>query len=338
MTIKDIARESGYSVGTVSRVLNNHSHVSKKAYKTIMEVVERNHFRVNNNARHLKLQNASPIAVIVKGAKNMLFASILEILQELISSTGFVCLIFYIDELDNEVEKAIQITKERQVKGILFLGSHIDFFKQSFSYVKVPCVMVTNSARKLNFSNLSSVCVNDRTAAAYAVNHLIELGHKEIRVLGGNIEYSYPSLERYLGCIDAFEQANIDFNPDIDYSSSHFSMSEGYASMKCILKKRPDTTAVFALADVLAIGAMRAITETGLRIPEDISLMGYDGIDLGNYLTPKLSTVRQPYYDIAKRSFTLLKEMMRGGGARHIQSPFYLATNESIAKYNNTRR
>lgn len=132
MTIKDIAKEAGYSVGTVSRVLNNHPDVSDKARKKVMAVVKKNHFKLNNNAKHLKQQSNSGIAVIVKGNNNMLFATIVEKLQGLIKERGYVCLIYYIDEDENEVEQALQICRERQPMGILFLGSDLEYYLRSF--------------------------------------------------------------------------------------------------------------------------------------------------------------------------------------------------------------
>ena len=113
MTIKDIAKESGYAVGTVSRVLNNHPDVSEKARKTIMEVVEKHHFKLNNNAKHLKQQASSGIAIIIKGSQNMLFASIVERLQGLIEEKDFACFIYYIGEEENEVEQAESVCLER---------------------------------------------------------------------------------------------------------------------------------------------------------------------------------------------------------------------------------
>lgn len=132
MTIKDIAKEAGYSVGTVSRVLNNHPDVSDKARKKVMAVVKKNHFKLNNNAKHLKQQSNSGIAVIVKGNNNMLFATIVEKLQGLIKERGYVCLIYYIDEDENEVEQALQICRERQPMGILFLGSDLEYYRARF--------------------------------------------------------------------------------------------------------------------------------------------------------------------------------------------------------------
>ena len=114
MTIKDIARESGYAVGTVSRVLNNHPDVSDTARERIMEVVEKYHFRLNNNAKHLKQQASNGIAIIVKGSQNMLFAAIVEQMQGMIKRKGYACLIYYIDEVEDELEQALQVLRERR--------------------------------------------------------------------------------------------------------------------------------------------------------------------------------------------------------------------------------
>ena len=146
MTIKDIAKEAGYSVGTVSRVLNNHPDVSDKARKKVMAVVKKNHFKLNNNAKHLKQQSNSGIAVIVKGNNNMLFATIVEKLQGLIKERGYVCLIYYIDEDENEVEQALQICRERQPMGIFFLGSDLEYYRGRFGDAGIPGLLVTNSA------------------------------------------------------------------------------------------------------------------------------------------------------------------------------------------------
>ena len=180
MTIKDIARESGYAVGTVSRVLNNRPDVSEQARRRVMEVVEKYHFRLNSNAKHLKQQVSSGIVILVKGSQNMLFAAIVERLQQQIEEKDYACLIYYISEQDNEVEQACQICRERHPSGILFLGSDLELFRERFSQIAVPCVLVTNSASELGFANLSSVSTDDEAAAVAAVDHLIALGHRRI--------------------------------------------------------------------------------------------------------------------------------------------------------------
>ena len=302
MTIKDIAREAGYAVGTVSRVLNHRPDVSEEARQKIMAVVEKHHFQLNNNAKHLKQQTSTGIALVVKGTQNMLFAALVEALQGLIKSKGYVCLIYYIDEDDNEVTQALQILRERRPQGILFLGSTLRNFREAFAAVEVPCVMVTNSAQELGFANLSSISTDDAAAARFAMEHLMALGHRNIGILGGKMERSPAACARYQGCIEAFRQAGVPFDSQRQYESARFAMDSGAAAMDRLLDKFPDMTAVFAMSDVMAVGAIRAIRDRGLQVPEDMSVMGFDGIALGQYLAPRLTTIEQNAALIARRS------------------------------------
>ena len=333
MTIKDIAKESGYAVGTVSRVLNNHPNVSEKARKTIMAVVEKHHFKLNSNAKHLKQQASSGIAIIVKGSQNMLFASIVERLQRLLSEKKYASFIYYIGEEENEVEQAERVCLERHPLGILFLGSDLEFFKERFDRLEIPCVLVTNSAAELGFDNLSSVSTDDEAGAQAAVEHLLKLGHRNIGILGGYMEKSHAAHTRYRGCEKAFAKQGRKLEPGRQYRSAFFSMEEGYHAMEQLLEQMPDLTAVFAMADVLAVGAIRAIRDRGLRVPEDVSVMGFDGIELGNYLSPRLTTVRQARERIADRSLEILLSDIAGERpAVHELLPFDIVEGESAAE------
>ncbi len=330
MTVKDIAKESGYAVGTVSRVLNNHPGVSDEARQKVMEVVEKYHFRLNTNAKRLKQQSGGGVAIIVKGTKNMLFAALVENLQKLIKERGYACLIYYIREEEQEVEQALQICRDRQPLGILFLGSNQENFKERFEYVDVPCVLVTNSAEGLHFSNLSSVCIDDTKAAKEAVEYLIRLGHRKIGIIGGEISHSNPARSRYKGCLSAFQENKIAFDEEKQFSYSYFTLEGGYEAMKELLKKTPDMTAVFAMSDVTAMGAIRAIRDSGRRVPEDVSVLGFDGIEMGQYLVPRLTTIEQPGGRIAKQGVELLLQcILEHKAASRVQIPFSLIVGES---------
>ena len=332
VTIKDIARMSGYSVGTVSRVLNGSPNVSEDARQRVEAVVKANDFHLNSNAKHLRQQTNTGIAVIIKGTQNMLFASIVEQLQGLIRDRGYACLIYYIDEDDNEVELAVQVCRERHPQGILFLGSTLEDFRRQFEGITIPCVLVTNSAAGLGFSNLSSVSTDDDAAAEQAVEYLIALGHRNIGVLGGKIDLSNAAATRYRGCLRAFTAHDIPFDPRRQLIEARFALDSGYDAMNELLDKAPDITAVFAMSDIMAVGALRAIRDRGLRVPEDISVMGYDGIDLGRYLDPQLTTIRQYRDTIARRSLEILLDGMEGKPAVHEVVPFSLIPGESVRK------
>lgn len=333
MTIKDIARESGYAVGTVSRVLNNQPGVSEEARRKVMEVVEKYHFILNNNAKLLKQHYNNGIAIIVKGTKNMLFAGLVEMLQGLIRANGYDCLLYYIGEDGHEVEQALQVCRDRQPMGILFLGSNMENFKECFGLVGVPCVLVTNSAHGLNFHNLSSVSIDDKGAGKRAIEYLILQGHKKIGILSGEMRHSNPAKFRYVGSLMALEEKGISFDPEKQLECSYFTVDGGYKAMKSLLERTPDLTAVFAMSDVTALGAIRAIKDAGMRVPEDISVIGFDGIEMGQFTVPKLTTIQQPGEAIAKRCVKILLESIEEAKPAVIEElSFSLIVGESTKK------
>lgn len=305
MTIKDLAAQTGYSVGTVSRVLNNQPHVSEAAREVILQAAAESGFELNTNAKQLKQQRSKTILVICRGTANELFGNMLVSIQARIGQTGYRLSVDYIDEDANEVRRAIRLCLEKKPQGILFLGGNRRHFLEDFHQIQVPCVLVTNDARDLPFRNLSSVSSDDILAAEMAIDHLASLGHRKIGVIGGHWENSYTAELRAKGCRKAFEKWGIPFT-DAEYEAVRFSYEDGYRATKALLERNPGMTAVFATADVIAIGAMRAITDLGLRIPEDISLVGLDGLAMGDYTVPRLTTVAQSTQALVDRALALL--------------------------------
>ena len=306
VTIKDIARESGYSISTVSRVLNNRNDVSLEAKKKIEETVEKFHFVPNNNAKHLKQMNAKAIGMIVRGTSNMLFANIIAEIQSIVEKTDYTLVLHYLDEEENSVEQALQICRERKPAGLLFLGANPECFEEAFARVDVPCVLVSNRANTTIFDNLSSVSIDDKEAAQSAVDKLFEAGHEKIGILGGSIEKSRTSLLRYKGCEASFKAHNTIFDPNLCFEAAGFSFEGAYKGMERLIKKYPDLTAVFAMSDVMAIGAIRALVDNGYQIPRDISIIGFDGTVLAEYYNPKLATIKQQYRVLATRGVEIL--------------------------------
>ena len=224
MTIIDIARLSGCGVGTVSRVLNKHPDVSEETRKKVMAVVAEYNFQPNTNAKHLKQQAASSIAILVKGTQNMLFAEIMEQIQVLLLDSGKEASVNYLDEDANEVLYAIQLCRERKPQGILFLGGDLEFFRDCFAEISVPCVLITNNAQELGFENLSSLTTDDTAAAARAIDYLFEQGHRRIGVLGGNWSCSQISYRRIVGCKQSFDRRGVAFDGERQCEPCRYSM------------------------------------------------------------------------------------------------------------------
>ena len=335
MTIKDLSAQTGYSVGTISRVLNNQPNVSEKARTVILRAAEESGFQLNANAKQLKQQHGTSILVVAKGISNELFGSLVEALQTRIAQTSYPLVVDYIDEIDNEVRRAVQLCREKKPLGVLFLGGNRENFLADFHKITVPCVLVTNDARGLPFENLSSVSSDDALAARMAIDHLVSLGHRKIVVVGGTPEVSDTTRLRYRGCMEAFRQHNIPFDENLDYAPSLFSYAEGYRAAKQLLKQGREFTALFAMSDVIAIGAIRALRDAGKRVPEDVSVMGLDGLTIGEYTIPKLATVCQTVEDLADRSLHMLLGTIEGRHqARHEIIPVYLEWKESARRIN----
>ncbi|MBR6596202.1 MAG: LacI family DNA-binding transcriptional regulator [Oscillospiraceae bacterium] len=333
MTIKDLAVKTGYAVGTVSRALNDHPNVSDKARKAILQAAQECGFELNQNAKQLKQQHSNTILVVVKGNNNELFSEMLEFIQPLISRTRYQLAVDYNDEDDNEVIRAVQLCREKKPLGLMFLGGNSRNFSQDFSKIDIPAVLVTNDASGLKFDNLSSVCTDDAAAAQQAVETLIALGHRKIAVIGGDRQTSDTSHLRYEGCQRAFQAHGIDFDPERDYQGVRYSYQDGFNAIRTLLKTGREFTAVFACADVMAIGAIRALWEAGRRVPEDVSVMGVDGLPLGSFLVPQLSGISQSVQGMAQRAVEiLLSGIEQGTGAVHETVPFGINQRESVRR------
>lgn len=331
MTIKDLAAKTGYAVGTVSRALNNHPNVSERARQVILEAAAESGFQLNINAKQLKQHHSTTILVVVKGTGNELFGEMVESIQNLIAQTRYQLVVDYMDEDENEVLRALQLCREKKPLGILFLGGNNQNFARDFGGIDIPCVLVTNDASTLTFDNLSSVSTDDREAARRAIDTLIGLGHGCIAVIGGDRTVSDISRLRYEGCLQSFAEHGIAFDPRQDYQGVRFSYRDGYRATRELLNNSRPYTAIFATADVLAIGTIRALRDCGMRVPEDISVMGLDGLPLGSFLVPQLATIRQTVSLLAKRSVEILLDSIeQGAPACHETVPFEVLSRESV--------
>ena len=332
MTIKDLAAQTGYSVGTVSRVLNNQPHVSELAKEIILKAAEESGFQLNLNAKQLKQQQSNAIVVLCKGNSNELYDSLLYALYPLVTSAGYTMIVDSVDETEHEVRRALQLCRERKPQGILFLGGNLEHFRETFEQIRIPCVLVTTSAEELSFSNLSSVTSDDAEAATAAIRSLMELGHKDVVIIGGYREESDTTRLRYEGCLRAFRERGIAFR-ESQYEAARFTFADGYRAAEALLQRNDRFTALFAMSDVMALGAIRALSDAGKRVPQDISVMGFDGLPIGSFTVPRLATVAQSVDQLAEEGLSLLcNAIEQGTEADHKIVPVVLWLRESVRK------
>lgn len=198
-----------------------------------------------------------------------------------------------------------QLQRERKPLGFIFLGGNTCSFEARFSAIAVPSVLATTLADHLNFGNLSSVGIDDTAAGRRAARFLLSRGHRRIAVIGGNRAVSSISDQRYQGFLQGFADEGLSHDEAL-YQKANYNLGSGYRAMNKLLARDAGFTAVFCMSDIMAVGAMRALTDAGLRVPQDISVLGFDGIELGQYVVPRLATVSQPQQEIADQSVALL--------------------------------
>ena len=190
-------------------------------------------------------------------------------------------------------------------------------------------MLATLVSDELHFPNLSMVGVDDRAAAHTAVAHLIAQGHSKIAVLGGPAT-SFPSRMRRLGAQDAMEQAGLTFDDRL-YGLSNYDFESAYHAMNSLLARRAEFTALFAMSDVIAFGAIRALVSAWFRVPQDVSVIGFDGITMSRYCVPVMTTIVQPSEQIALQSIELLiNQIEHGAPAQTITLQPELQQGESV--------
>lgn len=317
ITIKDIARRCNVGVSTVSRALNNHPDINMETKEMIMGVIKELNYIPNNSARFLGTAHANAIAVLVKGIGNTFFSDLISVLESECKAMKYSCIIQYVEEDENEFDAAIRIAKEKRLKGIIFLGGSFAQPKDKMKQLEIPYVLST--VHSLD-ENLSSVSVDDEEESFKMTEYLIKLGHKRIAIITGPVEETSISKLRLMGYQRALDEYGIDFDDNLvcfmDIHDDCYSFESGYKLTNKLLD-RTDFTALYGASDALAIGACRALKERGLSVPDDCSVAGFDGIEIGKFYIPSITTIVQPVEKIAKASTRLLFDMIEGEEKPH---------------------
>ncbi len=317
-TIKDIARICGVGVSTVSRAINNHPDINDETKQLIMQAIKEHNYIPNNSARNLKRSESNTIAVLIKGISNPFFNNMLKVFENGIEKKKYSFLLHRVEEHEDEIEVALLLEKEKRLKGIVFLGG---FFSQSEDKLKqltVPFVLSTGGvSEKIDKQCYSFVTVDDARESYKMVDYLCKLGHKRIATISAPpMEESIGKL-RLEGYMNALKDNGLNCEQELirylkdDYLET-FSMQYGYEVTKELITSEVDCTAIFAISDSTAVGACKAIFESGKRIPEDYSVAGFDGMEITFYYHPSITTIRQPVEEMAEETIRILFELIEG--------------------------
>ncbi len=321
MTIQDIARQAGVSASTVSRVLNEDPRVKTETRIRVKQTMARLRYVPNSNARNLKRLQTHLIGVLVKGIDNPFFLDILKVIEQKIQEAGYGMIVEHADSEADELARALSLIKERRLQGIFFLGGSLEHEISLYEQLSVPAVYVTISARGENPTVFSSVAIDDREEAKRAMNHLLDLGHRRILMISASPLSRYVNRQRIAGCQEALLARGIPFDDSLLIQTKGYTISAGYEAANWALDRGLDFSCVFAFSDIMALGAIRAFYERGLQVPKDLSVMGFDGIELSRYALPALTSLKQPSHQIARTAVELMIELIEGKTA-HIHRVF----------------
>ena len=318
ITIKDIARHCGVGVSTVSRAMNGHPDINEETRERIMAAIRDLHYIPNNSARNLKRSESNTIAVLVKGIENPFFQGMFKTFERELKNTNYDFILHRVDENEDELQVAMALEKEKRLKGIIFLGGSIIEKEAYMKHLTIPFVLCTAALGSEPWpGHYTAITVDDVKESYRLTDYLCSVGHKKIAIIGGREDQ--PSGIGQLR-IEGYKEALLDhgITPDpelilhMDPNIQEFTPANGYAVTKELLRSGKEFTALFVVSDNTAFGACKAILETGKRIPEDYSVVGFDGIELARYYHPSLTTMRQPCEEMARESIKRLVSLIDG--------------------------
>ncbi|WP_368505170.1 LacI family DNA-binding transcriptional regulator [Alkalihalophilus sp. As8PL] len=305
MKMRDVAKYSGVSVATVSRVLKGESNVTQKTKEKVLKAVKELNYVPNTLARNLSKMQSKMIVVVIPNLSNAVFSSIYRGIQEVLKEEGYqVILVETYNGVDPSV---IELIRNRTVEGAILLSAVMSEEEFNKKFKDLPIVLATDHMSE-NISTAPSVSIDNRLAAEKAVNYLANLGHKRIAYFGG-IPDVLGARRRLSGYKNGLIQNGLEIDESLIFNGD-WSLESGYQLANQLLLQKQLPTAIFAASDNMAIGAMKALKEHGFQIPEDMSIIGFDDIDVATYVTPSLTTIEQPTIEIGNNAAKMLLTLL----------------------------
>jgi DNA-binding LacI/PurR family transcriptional regulator len=327
-SIKDIARVARVSHSTVSRALRGSPLVSTETTARIRKIAKDQGFTVSAVARGLVTRKTRTIGVVVTTIADPFVSEVVSGIEQTANDHGYSV---YLADSYADPEREIRVVQsfaERRVEGIVVTASRVGtIYLKILSELKVPIVLINNQRRG---EFIHSVMIANVEASRQATQHLISLGHRRVAYLGDQFGYQSDT-ERFSGYRRALEEAALPFLPELVVHGDG-TPEGGLKAMHLLLSLPQSPTAVFCYNDMTALGALRCIREGGLRVPEDISVIGFDDLFFASYTQPPLTTVRQPRRRMGLLAMEiLLKLMSEQGSTDTIEVPAELILRESTA-------
>ncbi|WP_409291375.1 LacI family DNA-binding transcriptional regulator [Peribacillus sp. SCS-37] len=331
-TIKDVAREANVSIATVSRILNGQPGYSKKTKEKVLRVIEEMGYHPNAVARGLINKRTHTIGVMFPYLTGSLVTELLRGIESAASRHGSSIIVCHTGSDREKTKKYLKVLNEKRVDGIIFTSEVLeDEFHSYIDKMNVPLVLL--STKSDNFS-APYVRVNDEAAAYSAAEYLIKQGHTKLGMISGREEDIIAGQPRINGFLKALKDYGISLKEGNVICTEGFGFPEGITGLKRLLENDPGVTGIFAASDEMAIGAISAAHHCGIKVPDDISIIGYDNIDLAQMSIPPLTTVAQPFAEMGETAGEMLLNMLETGmTAENRIMPHRIIERMSVKRY-----
>lgn len=310
VNIYDVAKAANVSIATVSKVINNTGRIGDKTRKKVNDVIKELDYKPNLMASALMGKKTCTIGFILPDLANPFFSELARYVEDMASSFNYNVVICSTDYITEKEEMYVSLLLQKNVDGFI-LASGFESFEaiEKIQAMNIPIVLV---ARNAPGKQLNLVSINDYDAGFRATSYLIERGHQQIAIIARNI---WSNRERYRGYADAMRKNGL-VPMDEHYYAKESTIQDGFKSLQQIMKVSPiKPTAFFACNDLMATGAIKACKKLNLKVPEDISIIGFDNSIFAQIVEPALTTVEQPQREIATEAVQLLMNAINGDNA-----------------------
>ncbi|WP_191562570.1 LacI family DNA-binding transcriptional regulator [Metabacillus idriensis] len=309
-TIKDVAKKANVSIATVSRILNNQKGYSEKTKRKVLEAIEELDYHPNAIARGLINKKTSTIGVLFPALSSMLVTELLAGIEKAAHLHGSSVIVCHTESNGSKTMKYLQLLNEKRVDGIIFTSEVLkEEYYEFIQKMNIPLVLLSTESRAYS---VPYVKVDDRHAAYSATQYLIKNGHTRIGMISGNRNDLIAGKTR----IEGFKNALMDHGLPIQDSqivySEGFTFADGMEGLKKLRNQAPGVTAVFTASDEIAFGAISAAFQMGVKIPEDLSIIGYDNLKIAEMSIPPLTSLAQPFYEMGEKAARMIFDMMNG--------------------------
>ncbi|MBU0491334.1 MAG: LacI family transcriptional regulator [Chloroflexi bacterium] len=306
VTIYDVAERAGVGIGTVSRVLNDSPHVREPTRQRVLQTITELNYQPNPMARGLSLKRTNTIGIVIPFFTRPFFVEVLRGIDNELLQHGYNLILYDVEQKELKDYYLRELPMRRRVDGLLLISLCLEEVDvRAITRVRLPIVLVDS-----RHPAFSSVSVDNVGGARTAVAHLIENGHQRIGFISGRLDdpFGFPtSSERFAGYRQVLKEHDLPFH-EAYHQIGEFNAQSGYECMKRLLALAQPPTAIFATSDTQALGALRAIQETGGQVPQDFALVGYDDIEVSQYVG--LSTIRQPMFRMGQEGARLLLQQL----------------------------